>query len=78
VQRNLISVATCVHGATRIDERTLAHENIRKQGKFPNTAEISLEIENVRAALDDHFFPFPSEKKIRIWRIIVRACAKTF
>jgi hypothetical protein len=38
-------------------ERTLAHENIRKQGKFPNIAEISLGEENARIALDAHFFP---------------------
>jgi hypothetical protein len=55
----LISVATCVHGATRIYERTLAHENIRKQGKFPNIAETSLTEENTRG----HFFP--SEEKVQ-------------
>src|ERR1700735_462525 len=46
-------------------ERTLAHENIRKQGKFPNTAEISLDEQNGRVAPDDPFFP--SDEKIRIW-----------
>jgi hypothetical protein len=54
--RNLISAATCLHG--RPDhQRTLAHENIRKQGKFPNIAEISLSEGNARVALDGHFFP---------------------
>jgi hypothetical protein len=76
VPRNLINVATCVHGAPRIDERTLAHENIRKQGKFPNTAEISLTKENARGALDGHFFP--SEEKVRIWINIARACVRAF
>src|ERR1700721_877364 len=39
--------STCLHGCDRI-QRTLAHENIRKQGKFPNIAEISLSEENAR------------------------------
>jgi hypothetical protein len=40
--RNLISAAICFHGATANHERTLAHENLRKQEKVPNIAEYSL------------------------------------
>jgi hypothetical protein len=46
-------------------ERTLAHENIRKQGKFPNIAEISLSAENERVTLDGHFFSI--WEKVGIW-----------
>ena len=45
-----------VHAAPRIDERTLAHENIRKQGKFPNAVENSLGEENARLALEANSF----------------------
>jgi hypothetical protein len=64
------------NGAPRIYERTLAHENIRKQGKFPDIAEISLGKENAGVALDSHFVP--AEENVRIWSNIVRAFARAF